>query len=91
VVGTGGTAERGAKPGAPEQPTEEVPVAKEKSQPAAKKAPARKAATTRTRTTTGAPSAQMIAERAYYLHLEGGSDPLANWVQAEQELAAAVA
>jgi hypothetical protein len=30
-----------------------------------------------------------IATRAYYLHLEGGSDPLGNWLRAEQELAAA--
>jgi hypothetical protein len=30
-----------------------------------------------------------IAVRAYYLHLEGGGDPLENWVRAERELAAA--
>jgi hypothetical protein len=29
-----------------------------------------------------------IAMRAYYLHLEGGHDPLENWVRAERELAA---
>jgi hypothetical protein len=28
-----------------------------------------------------------IATRAYYIHLEGGSDPFENWVRAEQELA----
>ena len=27
-----------------------------------------------------------IATRAYYIHLEGGSDPLENWVRAEREL-----
>jgi hypothetical protein len=30
-----------------------------------------------------------IAMRAYYIHLEGGPDPLENWVRAERELAAA--
>lgn len=30
-----------------------------------------------------------IATRAYYIHLEGGHDPLENWLRAEQELAAA--
>jgi hypothetical protein len=30
-----------------------------------------------------------IATRAYYLHLAGGSDPLGDWLRAEQELAAA--
>jgi hypothetical protein len=29
-----------------------------------------------------------IATRAYYISLEGGSDPLENWVRAERELAA---
>lgn len=27
-----------------------------------------------------------IATRAYYLHLEGGSDPHENWLRAEREL-----
>jgi hypothetical protein len=30
-----------------------------------------------------------IAERAYYIHLEAGGDPLENWLRAEQELVAA--
>jgi Protein of unknown function (DUF2934) len=30
-----------------------------------------------------------IATRAYYLHLEGGYDPVENWLQAERELAVA--
>jgi hypothetical protein len=29
-----------------------------------------------------------IATRAYYIHLEGGNDPLENWLRAEQELVA---
>ena len=28
-----------------------------------------------------------IAVRAYYMHLEGGHDPVENWVRAERELA----
>jgi hypothetical protein len=30
-----------------------------------------------------------IAERAYYLHLEGGHDPFENWLRAERELVTA--
>jgi hypothetical protein len=29
-----------------------------------------------------------VATRAYYLHLEGGHDPLENWLRAERELVA---
>ena len=29
-----------------------------------------------------------VAERAYYIHLEEGGDPTANWLRAEQELVA---
>jgi hypothetical protein len=32
-----------------------------------------------------------IATRAYYLHLEGGPDPIENWLRAEHELAAVAA
>jgi len=32
---------------------------------------------------------EQIAVRAYFLHLAGGSDPLENWLRAEQELLAA--
>jgi hypothetical protein len=36
------------------------------------------------------PSHTEIAERAYFIHLEGSStDPLWNWLRAEAELAAA--
>jgi hypothetical protein len=30
---------------------------------------------------------EQIAERAYFLSLEGDADPVANWLQAERELA----
>jgi Protein of unknown function (DUF2934) len=29
-----------------------------------------------------------IAERAYYIHLDEGGDPIENWLRAEQELVA---
>ena len=29
-----------------------------------------------------------IATRAYYMHLDGGHDPIENWLRAEQELVA---
>lgn len=38
---------------------------------------------------TVAVSQEQIAERAYFLSLEGGADPVANWLQAERELVAA--
>jgi hypothetical protein len=31
-------------------------------------------------------TSEHIATRAYFLHLEGGSDPHENWLQAEREL-----
>jgi hypothetical protein len=30
-----------------------------------------------------------VAERAYYIHLDQGGDPVENWLRAEQELAVA--
>ena len=30
-----------------------------------------------------------VATRAYYIHLDGGEDPVENWLRAEQELVAA--
>jgi hypothetical protein len=30
-----------------------------------------------------------IAERAYYIHLDEGGEPVENWLRAEQELVAA--
>ncbi|HZQ81624.1 MAG TPA: DUF2934 domain-containing protein [Gaiellaceae bacterium] len=29
-----------------------------------------------------------VAERAYYIHLDEGGDPVENWLRAEQELVA---
>jgi hypothetical protein len=58
------------------------------------KAPAaRKPAIRRKRATaaTIAVSHEDIATRAYYIHLEGGHDPLENWVRAEHELTAQAA
>jgi hypothetical protein len=46
-------------------------------------------ATTRRKKVVPAPTQQEIAERAYHLWLAGGADPLANWLAAERELAAA--
>jgi hypothetical protein len=52
--------------------------------PAARKpALRRKRAATATMTTV---TVDDIATRAYYIHLEGGHDPLENWVRAEREL-----
>lgn len=54
----------------------------------AKKAPSiRKPAVRRTRKT--AVTEEQIATRAYFLHLEGGNDPLDNWLRAERELVGA--
>jgi Protein of unknown function (DUF2934) len=55
--------------------------------------PAAKKATTTRRTTKKATEPivltwEHVAERAYYIHLEEGGDPTANWLRAEQELVA---
>jgi hypothetical protein len=61
-----------------------MPVKKE----ATMKAPSiRKPAVRRTRKT--AVTEEHIATRAYFLHLEGGRDPLENWLRAERELVVA--
>jgi hypothetical protein len=54
---------------------------------AAPKAPARPRVRRRGR--VGAPDHATIAERAYFIGLAGGADPVTNWLQAERELAAA--
>lgn len=59
---------------------------KRKTDTKARKAPARKPATTRTR--RRAVTHDDIAFRAYELHLAGGADPFDNWVSAERELRA---
>jgi hypothetical protein len=46
-------------------------------------------ATTRRKVDVVAPTYEQIAERAYYLSLETGADPLVNWLAAERELLAA--
>ncbi|HZT92102.1 MAG TPA: DUF2934 domain-containing protein [Gaiellaceae bacterium] len=57
---------------------------------AATKKPAVKKTTRRTtKTKTAAPSWDHIAERAYFIHLAEGGEPLANWLRAERELIAA--
>ena len=35
------------------------------------------------------PDRSQIAERAYFIHLEGGVDEVGNWLRAERELTAA--
>jgi hypothetical protein len=55
---------------------------------AEKKAPARKPATT-TRKRKPKISHEMIAERAYHLHMERGGSDLENWLLAEHELVGA--
>lgn len=50
-----------------------------------KKAPSiRKPAVRRSR--KPAVAEEHIATRAYFLHLEGGDDPVQNWLRAEREL-----
>jgi hypothetical protein len=53
--------------------------------------PAKKSANARQpKTKPSAPGHEVIAERAYFIHLEqGSSDELANWLRAERELKAA--
>jgi hypothetical protein len=55
------------------------------------KAPAKKRTTApKSRTRRRKPAHAVIAERAYFIHLEDGtSDELANWLRAERELMAA--
>ena len=60
---------------------------------AAKRTESKPKSTTRKRVLKRAPAPvavhDEIAVRAYFLHLAGGSDPLENWLRAEQELLAA--
>ena len=46
--------------------------------------------TAKTRVVTGAPPAEQVRERAYFIYLErqcAPGDPVADWVRAERELA----
>ncbi len=63
-------------------------MAVKRTTPKATKAPSvRKPAVRRRR--ASAATQEEIATRAYFLHLEGGSDPLENWLCAERELVGA--
>ena len=56
---------------------------------ATKKPAARRPATRRTTKKATEPIVltwEHVAERAYYIHLEDGGDPLENWLRAEREL-----
>jgi Protein of unknown function (DUF2934) len=58
---------------------------------AASEKPAAKKRTTTRRPRTKAselivPDWEHVAERAYYIHLEEGGDPVENWLRAEREL-----
>ena len=43
----------------------------------------------RRRDRSGRPPTRTIAERAYFLALEGETDPFVDWIKAERELVAA--
>jgi hypothetical protein len=63
-------------------------MAAKRTEPKTSKAPAvRKPAIRRKR--QPAVTYDDIATRAYFIHLEGGHDPLENWVRAERELVGA--
>jgi hypothetical protein len=64
-----------------------MPERKTTTKKTAAKATSRKT-TTRARKRTPLTQDQ-IAERAYHLWLDGGADPVANWLTAERELATA--
>jgi Protein of unknown function (DUF2934) len=53
------------------------------------KSPAKRTVTRRKKTTEPVLIWEHIAERAYFIALETGGDPLENWLRAERELAAA--
>jgi hypothetical protein len=57
--------------------------------PTRKAAAAKKPATRRRAAKPAAPTPEQIAERAYFIALNGGRDPFHNWLRAEQELRAA--
>lgn len=68
-----------------------MPAQTSKSSPAKKRTTATKRATApKSRARTRKPAQAVIAERAYFIHLEeGSSDELSNWLRAERELVAA--
>jgi hypothetical protein len=65
-------------------------MAPKRTEPKTSKAPAtRKPALRRKRAAVATVTVDDVATRAYYIHLEGGHDPLENWVRAERELTGA--
>ncbi len=64
-----------------------MPEPTKKRSPKTERKSARKATATRTKRVEI--THDHIAERAYFLSLERGGDPFANWLQAERELATA--
>ncbi len=67
------------------KPTKATATPAKPAKPAAKRT-----RSTKRKIALSTPSHGEIAERAYFIHLEaGGSDQLANWLQAERELTAA--
>jgi hypothetical protein len=52
------------------------------------KAPAARKPAIRRKKKAAEVSSEDIATRAYFIHLDGGHDPLENWLRAEQELVA---
>ena len=59
---------------------------------ATKEPAAKRTVTRRTKKTEATESIVLtwehVAERAYYIHLDEGGDPVENWLRAEQELVA---
>jgi hypothetical protein len=73
----------------PKSTTAATKTTKAPAKTAAKPAAKRTRATKR-KTALPAPSHSQIAERAYFIHLDGGADDqFSNWLQAERELTAA--
>ena len=72
-----------------------MPAKRTESKTSKAPAAARKPAIRRKKAAAAAPaivlSYEDIATRAYYIHLEGGHDPLENWLRAETELTAVTA
>jgi len=60
-------------------------MAAAKKEATTKKAPSTRKPTVR-RTRKTAVTEEHIALRAYFLHLDGGDDPVENWLRAEREL-----
>jgi len=66
-----------------------MPTKKIEAKPKAVRKPTVRRRKAQTLAPTRAPTHEQIAERAYFLSLEGSADALANWLRAERELLAA--